>query len=115
MLSHGIIRKSASNFHSTITFANKKDGGKRLCVDFRQVNEHILREQYQLPLIEELVDRMDGSLYYSENRLSSAYWQVPIIGNDKYKKVFSVGPGWGIYEFNVILFGINKAGPPFKG
>lgn len=54
-LKDGIIRKSSSDFSSPIVLAHKKDGTRRLCVDYRRLNRTIVRDHFPIPLIEKFV------------------------------------------------------------
>jgi len=52
----GWIRASTSLAGAPIHFVKKKDGGLRLCVDFRQLNEITVKDRTLLPLIGESLD-----------------------------------------------------------
>jgi hypothetical protein len=65
LLAAGIIRRSNSPWSSNIVLARRKDGRLRLCTDFRQVNERTIRGSYALPRVEEILDCLAGSQYFS--------------------------------------------------
>ena len=52
-LRDGIIRTSTSEYASPIVLVSKKDGSKRLCCDFRKLNEKILRDNFPMMLIDD--------------------------------------------------------------
>ena len=54
-LAKGFIRQSKSETAAPVLFARKKDGGLRLCVDYRELNKVTKRNRYPLPLIPELL------------------------------------------------------------
>ena len=58
LLSKGFIRPSISPWGAPVLFMKKKDGSLRLCIDYRQLNQVTIRNQYPLPRIDELFDQL---------------------------------------------------------
>ena len=56
----------------------KKDESLRLCIDYRQLNRVTIRNQYPLPTINELFDKLQGSRVYSKIDLRSGYHQLRV-------------------------------------
>ncbi|KAK9695245.1 hypothetical protein QE152_g32712 [Popillia japonica] len=56
-----IIQPSCSEFTSPIVLVKKKGGDTRLCVDFRRINERIVKDRYPLPLIEDQLDHLKNA------------------------------------------------------
>ena len=56
MLAKGLIQPSASPWRSPVLFVDKKDGGNRLCTDYRKLNDVTIKNKYPLPKIEDLFD-----------------------------------------------------------
>ena len=54
LLYKGFIQPSASQWGAPILFVKKKDGSLRLCIDYRQLNQATILNQYPLPRIDEL-------------------------------------------------------------
>jgi len=50
-LKKGFIRLSSSAAASPILFVKKPRGGLRLCIDFRAINNILVKDRYPLPLI----------------------------------------------------------------
>ena len=65
------------------------------------------------PRIEETIDTLSGSKYFSKLNLRSGYWQVRIKEADKHKTVFSVGL-LGFFECNEWHLACAMPLPPFK-
>ena len=55
----------SANWAGTL-FARKKDGGLRLCIDYRALNKISQADKYPLPRIDELLDGLQGSKVFSK-------------------------------------------------
>ena len=113
MLDAGAIKPSQSPFSSNIVLVRKKDGSLRFCIDFRKLNNHIVKDAYALPRIEETMDSLVGSRFFSKLDLRSGYWQVAMKEEDKPKTSFQVGP-LGFFECNRMAFGLTNAPATFQ-
>ena len=76
MLEQGIIEASDSPWASPVVLVRKKDGTIRYCIDYRKLNAITVKDSYPLPRIEESLDTLGGSKYFSTLDLASGYWQV---------------------------------------
>ena len=72
-LDKGWIRHSTSPAGAPILFVPKKDGGLRLCVDYRGLNKVTVKNRHALPLIAEILDRLNSAQYFSKFDLKDAY------------------------------------------
>ena len=104
----GIIRPSHSPWASNVVLVRKKDGSIRMCVDYRQLNNRTIRDSYALPRIEEILDTLSGSKYFTVLDMKSGYHQVEVLEQHKCRTAFTVGP-LGFWEFNRLPFGLNNA------
>ena len=103
----GMISKSQSPFAAPLFFVGKKDGGQRMCIDYRKLNEITIRDAYPLPNMESLLESARGASVFSKFDLRSAYNMIRIRPEDAWKMAF-VTP-WGLYEFNVMHYGFVNA------
>ncbi|UYV68140.1 hypothetical protein LAZ67_5003163, partial [Cordylochernes scorpioides] len=112
MLKEGIIRPSSSPWSFPVILVKKRDGKFRFCVDYRKLNEVTVKDVYPIPRIDDVMDTLQGSKYFSAIDLRSGYWQVEIEEKDKEKTAFTTTHG--LYEFNVMPFGLCNAPATFE-
>ncbi|UYV71003.1 hypothetical protein LAZ67_8001384 [Cordylochernes scorpioides] len=112
MLEEGIIRPSSSPWSIPVILVRKLDGKYRFCVDYRKLNEVTVNEVYPIPRIDDVMDTLQGSKYFSAIDLKSGYWQVEIEERDKEKTAFTTAHG--LYEFNVMPFSLFNAPDIFE-
>jgi hypothetical protein len=60
------IRSSSSPWGASVLFVQKKDGSQRMCVDYRFLNDVIIKNKYPLPRIKYLFDKMRGARVLSK-------------------------------------------------
>jgi hypothetical protein len=56
LLENGYIITSTSPWVAPVLFVEKKEGTKRMCIDYRSLNEVTIKNKYPLPKIEDLFD-----------------------------------------------------------
>jgi hypothetical protein len=78
-----------------------------MCVDYRSLNDVIMKNKYPLPRIEDLFDRMRDARVFSKIDLRSGYHQMKIWPSVIPKTTFSTR--YGLYEFVVMSFGLTNA------
>ena len=87
-------------------FVKKKDRSLRLCIDYQQLNEITIKNQYLLPRIDDLFDQLQGEQYFSKIDLCSSYHQLKIHKEDVPKIAFRTR--YRHYEFLVMSFGLTN-------
>lgn len=76
MLNRGIIQPSTSPWASPIILVKKQDETDRLVVDFGRLNTVTLKDSYPLPRIDDALDAVNGTKYFSYIDLMNGFWQV---------------------------------------
>jgi hypothetical protein len=107
LLEKGYIRPSTSPRAAPVLFVEKKDGTKRMCIDYRALNEVTVKNMYPLPRIEDLFDQLRGASVFSKKDMSSGYHQLRIRPADIPKTTFITK--YGLYEFMVMSFRLTNA------
>jgi hypothetical protein len=107
LLAKGFIRPSKSPWAFPVLLVEKKDGTKRLCVDYRDLNRLTIKNKYPLPRIDVLFEQLRGVKVFSKIDLNSGYHQLRIREEDIEKTTFSTR--YGHYEYIVMSFGLTNA------
>src|ERR1700720_575564 len=111
-LAAGFISSTPSLHGAPVLFVKKKDGGLRLCVDFRGLNKIMKKDRYPLPLITDLLDSPGKARIYTKIDLQHAYHLVRITKGDEWKMAFRTR--YGSFEWKVMPFGLTNALAAFQ-
>jgi len=119
MLTGHVVRPSNSEWSFQVVLVPKA-GGWRFCINYKPLNNITYRDQYPLPRIDDVLHQnlMAGppntrSMVFSTLDLAAGYWQIPLRECDKPKTAFTV-PDRGLFEFNVLPFGLTNAPATFQ-
>ncbi|GBN83957.1 Retrovirus-related Pol polyprotein from transposon 297 [Araneus ventricosus] len=112
IVDNGIIEESSGPWASPILLVKKKDGSTRFCVDYRKLNEITKKDSYSLPRIDDTLDALNGSQWFTTLDLKSGYLQVEIRPEDREKTALTTGQG--LWQFKVMSFGLCNAPATFE-
>jgi len=101
-----------STWVSNLVPVRKKNGDIRLCVDFRNLNVSSLKDNYPLPNMEAMLQRVTGCELLSMMDGFSGYNQVKVKESEQYKTAFTTP--WGTYVYVRMPFGLTNAGATFQ-
>ena len=113
MLDGGTIHPSQSPWCNAVVLVRKKDGGLRFCIDFHRLNSQTKKDAYPLPRMQETMESMVGTRFFSTMDLKSGFWQVKMAKDSQQYTAFMVG-SMGVYEFLRMPYRLCNAPATFQ-
>ena len=102
-----------TEFVNPIVIVEKPNTRKlRICLDPKNLNQHIRREHYPIPTLDDAIAKIGNSKFYSKLDLTSGYWQVKLDYESSLLTTFNTP--FGRYRFTRMPFGIKSAQEVFQ-
>jgi hypothetical protein len=108
----GYILPSKSPIVSPVFFVKKKDGRLRLVQDYRRLNEYTVKNRYPLPLVSDIVNRLQGARFFTKFDICWGYNNIRIKKGDEWKAAFTTNHG--LFKPQVMLFGLTNSPATFQ-
>ena len=113
ILLEGIIEPSHSSWRSQVLITKDENHKKRVVIDYSQtVNRFTHLDAYPFPRIDELINEIAKSKYYSTVDLKSAYYQIPLATEDRKFTVFEANGK--LYQYCCMPFGVTNGVSTFQ-
>ena len=112
MQKNNVIKPSKSPWASPVVLVRKRDGTLRFYVDYRALNSVTKPDVFPLPRINDLLDQLGKSRYFTTLDLKSGYWQIKVHADSQEKTAFIIYKG--LFEFRVMPFGVTNAPAVFQ-
>ncbi|CAI7869169.1 unnamed protein product [Closterium sp. NIES-54] len=112
LLSKGFIQPSTSPYAAPILFTSKKDGGLRMCIDYRSLNLITIKSRYAIPRAVDLLDQLREARFFSKIDLRGGYHQIRVFADDGPKTAFRTP--YDSYAYIVMKFGLTNAPSTFQ-
>ena len=97
---------------SPVFFVPKKDGKKRIVQDYKYLNSWMIKNNYPLPLILDLIDSIGKKRVFMKMDLRWGYNNVRIKEGDEWKAAFLMPEG--LFEPTVMFFGLINSPATFQ-
>jgi len=111
-LRKGYIKPSKSPQTSPVFFVGKKDGKKRMVIDYHSLNEQTVKNNYPLPLITDLINNIGSKKVFTKIDLRWGFNNVRIKEGDEWKRAFTTYVG--SFEPTVMFFGMTNSPAMFQ-
>ncbi|GFY35470.1 retrovirus-related Pol polyprotein from transposon 17.6 [Trichonephila clavipes] len=111
-LNEGIIRPSSAEYASPSVMVKKKDGSSRMCIDYRKLNQKLVKDKFPLPIIEDVLDILQEAKVYSTLDLRNGFFHVDV--DEDCRKYTSFIVPDGQFEFNKVPFGLSTSPGVFQ-
>jgi RNase H-like domain found in reverse transcriptase/Reverse transcriptase (RNA-dependent DNA polymerase)/Integrase zinc binding domain len=109
----GVIRKVNRSMWAAPTFViPKKDGTVRFISDFRELNKWIKRKPFPIPLIQDLLLKLEGFQYATSLDLNMGYYHISL--STRSRELCTIVLPWGKYEYQRLPMGLANSPDIFQ-
>ena len=114
MLKNGVIKEvtQPTGWCAPMVPVVKKNGKIRLCIDIKNLNKAVLRENFALKTLDDIAPNLVGAKYFTTLNAASGFWQFPLHEDSQLMTTF-ITP-FGRYAFKRLPFKTNSAPEIFQ-
>ncbi len=105
------MKPSNSEYACRVTLPVKKDGSRHFCGDYRPLNAQTRRDSFPMLLVEDVIDQLGNSAWFTALDLQSGFWQIRMALEDVKKTALITKTG--LYDWTVMPFGLKNATSTF--
>jgi hypothetical protein len=87
-------------------FIKKPNGGLRLCIDYRKLNQLTRKDQYPLPLINKIFARLGKTKIFTKLDIRQAFHRIRV--DPASEELTSFRTRYGSYKYKVLSFGLTN-------
>ncbi|GFV10968.1 transposon Tf2-6 polyprotein [Trichonephila clavipes] len=108
---NGIVEPCSSPYASQVVVVKKKDGKSRVFIDYRRLNRKLIKDNYPLPLIDDILDCLQNAKIFTTLDLKNGFFHVAV--NERSRKFTSFVTHNGQYQFRRMPFGLSTCPSTF--
>lgn len=112
LLDNDIIENSESTFSANVHLVPKKNGTRRMVVDYRFLNDISVKDHYPLPQINNMFRSLRDAEYFATLDCTDGFFQIPVDPADRYKTAFITEIG--SYQYKRCPFGFTNSPAKFQ-
>jgi len=112
LLEQKMVDPSTSQYGAPVIFAEKPDGSLRMCINYKGLNSVTFRDRFPLPNMKDVVDKLQGSSWFTSMDVLNGFWQVQIGEKERHKTAFQTHEG--SFEWRVLPMGLMNAPGTFQ-
>jgi hypothetical protein len=95
-----------------VLLLKKNNNDWRMCVDYTDLNKHCLKDLFEIPRIDQVIDSTAGCVLLSFLDCYLGYHQIALKKEDQIKTVFITTIG--AYAYTTMSFGMKNAGATYQ-
>lgn len=111
-LRDGVIEPSSSEYSSQVVVVKKKNGSHRVCVDYRKLNRISVKDRFPMPLIEDLLDRLQDAAVFCTLDLKNGFFHVEVEEGSRHYLAFVTHSGE--FQYIRVPFGYTNSPAVFQ-
>ncbi|GFW16736.1 retrovirus-related Pol polyprotein from transposon 412 [Trichonephila clavipes] len=108
---NGIAEPCSSPYASQVVVVKQKDGKSRVCIDYRRLNRKLIKDNYPLPLIDDILDCLQNSKIFTTLDIKNEFFHVAV--NERSRKFTSFVTHNGQFQFKQMHLGLSTCPPTF--